>query len=91
MLVTISRLEKLSSASRVFSQIGMMDGTTSSYTAMILRGELPQPKALDNDDDDNDDVGPVNGPRCLSSVELACTPGLFPFDTFFGSLIMALY
>ena len=74
MLVTISRLEKLTSAGQVFSRIGMMEGTTSSYTAMILRGELPQPKVSEDDD-----MGPVHGPKSLSSVELACTAGLSLF------------
>jgi hypothetical protein len=80
MLVTISRLEKLASASRVFSRVGMMEGTTSSYTAMILRGELPQPRATDEGDNEDDDAGPVHGPRTLSSIELARTAGLFLFQ-----------
>jgi hypothetical protein len=54
-----------------------MEGTTSSYTAMILCGELPQPKASedgdDRSDDEGDDVGPVHGPKSLSSIELART------------------
>ncbi|KAH9965083.1 hypothetical protein BJV74DRAFT_911363 [Russula compacta] len=58
--------------------LGMMEGTTSSYTAMILRGELPQLKALadgnHSDDDDDDDIGPVHGPKSLSSIKLARTP-----------------
>lgn len=77
MLVTLSRLDKLTSAEQVFSRVGMMDGTTSSYTEMILLGELPQPKTPeDGDDRDDDDFGPANGPKCLSSVELAHTAGL---------------
>jgi hypothetical protein len=78
MLVTNSRLEKLASARRAFSQLGMMEGTTSSYTAMILRGELPQPKSSpdDNSSDNEDDIGPVHGPKSLSSVELARTAGM---------------
>ncbi|KAH9988442.1 hypothetical protein BJV74DRAFT_885330 [Russula compacta] len=79
MLVTIARLDKLASARQVFYQLGMMEGTTSSYSAMIRRGELPQPKALADgnrsDDDDDDDVGPVRGPKSLSSIELARTAG----------------
>lgn len=80
MLVTIARLDKLASARRAFDRLGMMEGTTSSYTAMILRGELPQPKALadgnNSDDDNDDDIGPVRGPKSLSSIELARTPGM---------------
>ncbi|KAH9954257.1 hypothetical protein BJV74DRAFT_880185 [Russula compacta] len=75
--LTIARLDKLASARRVFYQLGMMEGTTSLYSAMIRRGELPQPKALADgnrsDDDDDDDVGPVRGLKSLSSIELACT------------------
>ena len=79
MLVTISRLEKLSSARRVFSRVGMMEGMTSSYMAMILRGELPQPRANDDGDNKDDDTGPVHGPKTLSSIELAHKAGLFLF------------
>jgi hypothetical protein len=81
MLVTISRLDKLASAGRVFSQLGMMEGTSASYTAMILRGELPQPRASkdDDDDDEDNDIGPAHGPKSLSSIELAHRVGLLLF------------
>jgi hypothetical protein len=75
MLVTVSRLDKLASASQVFSRLGMMEGTTTSYTAMILQGELPQPKGS-KDGDEDDDIGPAHGPKSLSSIKLARTPGL---------------
>ena len=74
MLVTYSRLDKLALAGRVFSQLGMMEGMALSYTAMILRGESPQPRTMEDKDDD-DDVGPVAGPKSLSSIELARTVG----------------
>src|SRR5712691_6317913 len=35
MLQTISRLEKLAAARKVFTQLGMMDGMAASYTSMI--------------------------------------------------------
>ncbi|KAI0000684.1 hypothetical protein BJV74DRAFT_876933 [Russula compacta] len=70
MLVTNSHLDKLASAGHIFSQLGIMEGMASSYTAMILRGESPQPRTME-DKDDNDDVGPVAGPKSLSSIELA--------------------
>jgi hypothetical protein len=78
MLLTISRLDKLSAALRAHAELGMMDGTTSSYTAMIQRGEQPQPRiaSAGRDDNDNDDNGPEPGPKSLSSVELARTPGM---------------
>ena len=49
-----------------------MAGTTSSYTAMILRGEQPSPtEAFDME---GDDMGPASGPKVLCSVQLASTP-----------------
>jgi hypothetical protein len=79
MLVTNSRLDKLASARRIFSELGMMEGTTSSYTAKMLRGEQPQPRMLAEGRDDDDDGGPSPGPRSLSSIELARTAGMMPF------------
>jgi hypothetical protein len=79
MLHTISRLDKLEAARRVFTKYRMMEGSTSSYTAMVLRGEQPQPLADPSEDDDQDnedyDLGPVSGPKVLSSIELSKTPG----------------
>ncbi|KAH9992964.1 hypothetical protein BJV74DRAFT_795662 [Russula compacta] len=73
MLVTITRLDKLALAGQVFSQLGMMEGTTSSYTARMLRGEQPQPIVSAAGEEDDDDNGPSPGPKSLSSVELART------------------
>jgi hypothetical protein len=88
MLVTISRLDKLASASQVFSWLGMMEGTTSSYTAMILHSELPQPKdSKDGDEDGDDNAGLAHGPKSLSSIELAHTPGLF-FHCHFSTVVL---
>jgi hypothetical protein len=42
----------------------------SLYTAMVLRGEAPQPRAMEGESNDDDD-GPVVGPKSLSSIELA--------------------
>jgi hypothetical protein len=79
MLRTNSCLDKMSSARRAFAERGMMAGTTSSYTAMLLRGEQPAAEEPDVDEleDDVNDMGPVSGPRVLSSVQLACTPRRF--------------
>jgi hypothetical protein len=77
MLRTISRGDKLGAASRAHAELGMMDGTTSSYTAMIQRGEQPQPHAAAADTDNDEDHGPEPGPKSLSSIELARTPGMF--------------
>ncbi|KAH9976908.1 hypothetical protein BJV74DRAFT_879553 [Russula compacta] len=72
------QLDKLAAARRAFEELGMMDGTTASYTAMIQAGGVPQPRAVieaANDDDDNNDNGPSPGPKTLSTVELARLPG----------------
>jgi hypothetical protein len=74
MLLTNSRLDKLASAGRIFSRFGMMEGTASSYTAMILRGEYPQLRTMEDNNND-DDIGPVAGPKSMSSIELAHTAG----------------
>ena len=78
MLQTISRLEKLAAARKVFTQLGMMDGTAASYTSMIQDGGKPQPRATCKPDnlDEGDDRGPVAGPKVLLSVELAHIPGM---------------
>ena len=77
MLGTICRLDKLAAARRAFAELGMMDGTTSTYTAMIHAGGKPQPRAAVEgvDDDDDDNNGPAPGPKTLPSVELARLPG----------------
>ena len=66
----------------------MMDGTMSSYTEMILRGEQPQSWVAvgDADNDEDDDNGPEAGLKALSSIELAHSPGMsfihIPFDPY---------
>jgi hypothetical protein len=81
MLRILSRLDKMAATCRVFTKRGMMEGSTSSYTAMVLRGKQPQPPANStedqNDDNEDHDIGPVSGPKVLSSIELAKTPGEF--------------
>ncbi|KAJ7500565.1 hypothetical protein B0H11DRAFT_2155527 [Mycena galericulata] len=72
MLRIISRLDKMAALRAIFAIQGMMAGSTSSYAAMVLRGEAPQPPSKVNDDDD-DDNGPVAGPKSLTSIELART------------------
>ena len=80
MLHKISRLDKLAAARRVFTKYGMMEGLTSSYMAMVLRGKQPQPLVNPSEDEDEDnedyDLGPVSGPKVLSSIQLAKTPGM---------------
>jgi hypothetical protein len=81
MLETNSRLDKIASARQVFYPLGMLEGTTSSYAAMILRGEAPQPRAPANHNGDNEDNdhGPAHGPKSLSSIELARKRGTLLF------------
>jgi len=75
MLRTLCRLDKLAAAWRAFAELGMMDGTTASYTAMIHAGGEPQPRAAVEGADEDDDNGPTPGPKTLSMVELAWLPG----------------
>ena len=48
--------------------------------AMVLRGEQPQPLVDPSEDDDeyneDHDLGPVLGPKVLSSIELAKFSGV---------------
>lgn len=71
MLRTNRRLDKMAAARSIFTARGMMVGSTSSYTSMILDGGHPTP--LDKSVDDDEDYGPVAGPKIASSVKLART------------------
>ena len=84
MLLTNSRMDKLAAARQEFRKLGMMDGTTAGYTAMILGGGQPQPRdsAPESDDDEDDDNGPALGPKSLSSIELARIPRESHFISF---------
>ena len=83
MLRTLCRLDKLAAVHGAFTQLGMMDGTTASYTAMILAGGKPQPRAiLVIGTDDVDENGPAAGPKVLSSVKLCQRLGT-PLSTLF--------
>ncbi|KAH9974842.1 hypothetical protein BJV74DRAFT_879675 [Russula compacta] len=73
MLQTLCRLDKLATARQAFLELGMMDGTTAGYAAMIQAGREPQPRAVEAMDED-DDNGPIAGPKTLSSVILSQVP-----------------
>ena len=73
MLRTNSRLDKMLFSKRTFAAQGMMSGSKSSYTTMLLRGEQPAVPGEANQDDLND-LGPISEPKVLSSIQLACTP-----------------
>jgi len=81
MLWTICRLDKLAAARRTFAELGMMNGTTATYTAMIHAGGRPEPwpRAVINGADEDDDNGPTAGPKTDSTVELCQLSGEFPF------------
>ncbi|KAF7354560.1 hypothetical protein MSAN_01369100 [Mycena sanguinolenta] len=68
MLVTLTRLDKLAAARRLFTFRGMMTGTTSSYTAQVAAGFQPQTTAaaaaaaVEAEADEDDDDGVFHGP-----------------------------
>ena len=72
MLLTNMRQDKLAAARSVFVQKGMMQGTTTAYTAMALRGERPPPLPT-IEEEGRDDHGAVTGPQVMNSVKLAVT------------------
>jgi hypothetical protein len=88
MLRTLCRLDKLAAAWTAFTELGMMAGTTATYTTMILAGGEPQPRAaIGGDGDEDEDNGPAAGPKALSTVELARFPGAFSLRLFQVSLL----
>lgn len=74
MLLTNTRLDKLTAAKSVFTHRGMMQGSTLAYTILSLRGELPPPLPTIIEEE-RDDHGAVTGPRVMNSVKLAVCPG----------------
>jgi hypothetical protein len=86
MLRILTRMDKLAALYRVFAHQGMMSGTTSSYTNAVLTGAQVEDSAAEEENDENDDeIGPVSGPKSLSSIKLATTTGrYFKDETFFG-------
>ena len=77
MLLTNTWMDKLDAAGQAFAELEMMDGTMTSYTAMALSGEQPQPCMVavdDNNEDDNN--GRIAGLKSLLSIELECLPGM---------------
>ena len=74
-------MDKMAFAQRAFAEQGMMSSTTSSYTEMILRGEQPVVPVEETASQEEDDMGPVSGPKILSLVELAHNP--HRYTTFF--------
>ncbi|KAK1223202.1 hypothetical protein PQX77_013925 [Marasmius sp. AFHP31] len=74
MVRTILRLDKMAALTRKFKRQGMLDGTASSYTAALLRGESGVADIPHWDDsilNDTDDLGPSEAPRDHTSIRLA--------------------
>jgi len=87
MLWTLSRLDKLTAAWRAFAELGMMDGTAATYTAMIQAGGEPRPQAAIDGNDEEEDNGPATGPKTLAVVELARLSGA----AFFFCVVQFIY
>lgn len=79
MLHRIVREDKMEAARRDFTKRGMMEGDSVSYTEMMLGGGHPIPleDAVEDEAEivDDSDLGPSEGPKVLSSIRLAVTPG----------------
>jgi len=50
-------------------------GSTASYPAMELAGKIPQPEPP-MELNGGEEIGPMDGPKVLSSVKLAETAGM---------------
>ena len=79
MLLTNTRLNKLMAPKSVFTNRGMMQGSTLAYTILSLRGEQPPPLPTIVEED-HDDHRAVTGPRTMNSVKLAVCPGKLTFS-----------
>jgi hypothetical protein len=91
MLRTNQRMDKMHALRRVFTDKGMMTGTTLSFTEGMLNGEepVPPPGAVENgDDSDRDDHGAVRGARVMAFVVLAETAGIVLSTFFVSSLLL---
>lgn len=77
MVQSITRLDKLKAMRSRIAERNMMVGSTYTYVSGIMAGEIPEeaPEADEEDLDDDSDLGPASGPRTMSSVHLARTPG----------------
>ena len=78
-MLTINKgQDKLSAAQSIFTQAGMMQGTTLVYTAMVLQGNCPPPLPI-IEDDLQDDYGALIGPPVINTITLTTTIGM-PFS-----------
>jgi hypothetical protein len=84
MVTSISRLDKLAALRRVFCNRGMLKGTLSQYALAVIAGISPRilPYGAPNDNEgvssatgNDEDGGPLPGPKTLAQVTLAVTSG----------------
>ena len=78
MLTVNKGQDKLSAAQSIFTQAGMMQGTTLAYTATVLCGDCPPPLPIIKDDL-QDNHGALIGPSVMNTITLAATIGM-PFS-----------
>ena len=74
MLVINEWQDKLMAMWSVFTQKGMLQGTTLAYTTMMLCGDRPPPLPVIQEEG-RDDHGAVTGPWVMNMVTLAVTAG----------------
>ncbi|KDQ50016.1 hypothetical protein JAAARDRAFT_211946 [Jaapia argillacea MUCL 33604] len=75
MLRTNERMDKMAALRQVLDKKGLMEGSTLWFTERILEGYEPEPRDSEDEDDadEGEENGPVDGPKVMSFVELAHT------------------
>ena len=74
MLLTNVHQDKLAAAWSVFTQKGMMQGSTLVYMMLVMHGKYPLPLPTINEER-HDDHGAVTGPWVMNTVKLTACPG----------------
>lgn len=74
MLLTNICQDKLAVALSVFTQKGMMQGSTLVYMMLVMDGEHPLLLPTINEEGSNDH-GAVTGPQVMNTVKLTACPG----------------
>ncbi|KIJ63554.1 hypothetical protein HYDPIDRAFT_92089 [Hydnomerulius pinastri MD-312] len=90
MLRTNCRLDKMATIYEAFAARNMMEGSTLSYTVRVLEGDDPSTPFFEAHENNEEDGGPIMGPKVLSSIQLAKTPRNFFFAIFFWFLVADL-
>ncbi|KDQ60110.1 hypothetical protein JAAARDRAFT_125829 [Jaapia argillacea MUCL 33604] len=73
MLRTNERMDKMAALRQVLTRKGLMVGSTLWFTEALLEGYEPVPLDSEDSEDEDEDNGPVDGPKVMSFVELART------------------